>query len=344
MRVGPSPTLLLVDDVHLADALSLDSLRTAIDQLGQSALAAVVASTPDAVLQQQFARWPRLRLEPLDREAARAVLRASLGPGNGSPIPDPVTDAMHGNALALVAAGDLLSEDQLAGRAPLPDPMPVPTALMTGWARTLERLGQSAQDALLDVAISGGRLDLLTAMADSPEALAEGLDEAVQSGLLVLGPEGHPRFGSPTVRDVVLTRAPAALRRGAHRRAAEAARRLELPPSLIVDHLALSVITADDATAAEIAAEAQRAEQTEHYAVAARAWETAAHLTTVPADRVAFALSAIRVSFDMGLPVSEDLLGIVRRTTSTPGRHCTSRASGPSSGPISTPRQGCPPS
>ena len=106
------------------------------------------------------------------------MLRASLGPGSVSPIPDGVTDAMHGNPLALVAAGDLLSEDQLAGRSSLPDPMPVPTALMTGWARTLDRLGQPAQDALLDVAISGGRLDLLTVMAASREALVAGLDEA----------------------------------------------------------------------------------------------------------------------------------------------------------------------
>ena len=34
-------------------------------------------------------------------------------------------------------------------------------------------------------------------------------------------------------------------------------------------------------------------------------------MTTVPSDRVAFALSAIRVSFDMGLPASEDLLETV---------------------------------
>ena len=309
--VGSSPTLLLVDDAHLVDVQALDNLRTAIERLGQSPLAAVVAITPDPVLQQHFPHWPRLRLEPLDREAARAVLRASLGHGSVSPIPDHVIEAMHGNPQALVAADDLLSEDQLAGRAPLPDPMPVPTALMSGWARTLDRLGQHAQDALLDVAISGGRLDLLSAMADSPEALAEGLDETVQSGLLILGPEGHPSFRSPTVRDVVLSRTPAALRRRAHRRAAAAARRLELPPGLIVDHLALSVITADDAIAAQIAAEAERAEQMEHFAVAARAWEAAARMTTVPSDRVAFALSAIRVSFDMGLPASEDLLETV---------------------------------
>ena len=308
---GSGPALLLVDDAHLADALSLETLRTALEHLGQSPLAAVVASAPDTVLREHLAGWPRLRLEPLDNEAARTVLRASLGPGSVSPIPDGVTDAMHGNPLALVAAGDLLSEDQLAGRSPLPDPMPVPTALMTGWARIVDRLGQPAQDALLDVAISGGRLDLLTVMASSREALAAGLDEAVQSGLLVLGSDGQASSRSPTVRDVVLARASGSMRRRAHRRAAEAARQLELPHGLIVEHLALSVVTADDAIAAEIAAEARRAERGEHYVVAARSWEAAAHMTTAPSDRVAFALSAIRVSFDMGLPVSEDLLGIV---------------------------------
>jgi len=309
--VGPGPVLLLVDDAHVADVLSLTTLGAAIERVGPSPFAAVVASPPDAVLQQHFARWPRLRLEPLDREAARAVLRASLGPGSLSPIPDPVTDALHGNPQALVAAHDLLSQEQLTGRAPLPSPMPVPAALMAGWAPTLDRLGQPAQDALLDVAVSGGRLDLLTAMAGSGQALAEGLDEAGLSGVIAVDAPGHATFRTATVRDVVLARAPAAQRRRAHRRAAEAARRLGLPPGIIVDHLAQSVITADGGTAAEIASQAGRAERAEHYAVAARAWEAAAHMATASSDRVAFALSAIRVSFDFGLPASEDLLQIV---------------------------------
>ena len=164
--VEPGPVLLLVDDAHLADTLSLTALRTAIERVGRSACAVVVACPPDPVLPQQLAGWPRLRLEALDRESAGAVLRASLGPGSGFPVPDAVIDALHGNLHALVAAHDLLSEDQLAGRAPLPYPMPVPTALLTGWSPALDRLGHPAQDALLDLAVSGGRLDLLTAMAE----------------------------------------------------------------------------------------------------------------------------------------------------------------------------------
>ena len=131
------------------------------------------------------------------------------------------------------------------------------------------------------------------------------------SGVLVLGTPGHAAFRTATVRDVVLARAPAGQRRRAHRRAAEAAQRLDLAPSIIVHHLALSVITADDSTAAEIASQAERAERAEHYAVAARAWEVAARMTTIPADRRRFALSAIQVSYDVGLPVSRSLLEIV---------------------------------
>ena len=220
----PGPVLLLVDDAHHADTLSLTTLRTAIERVGRSPCAVVVAGTPDPALPQQLAGWPRLRLEPLDRESAGAVLRANLGLGSGTPVPDHVTDALHGNPHALVAAHDLLSDDQLTGRAPLPYPMPMPTALLTGWSPALDRLGQPAQDALLDLAVSGGRLALLTAMAESGQALAEGLDEAEQSGVLVLGTPGHAAFRTATVRDVVLARAPAGQRRRAHRRAAEAAR------------------------------------------------------------------------------------------------------------------------
>ncbi len=305
------PTLLLLDDAHLANARTLELLRTAHEQPGHPPLAAVVTCAPGPVLQEHLGHWPRLWLTPLDGEAARTLLRAGLGPSFLDDVPDQVLDALHGNPTALVAAPDLLSVDQLAGRAPLPTPMPVPAAVMRSWAPTLDQLGRPAQGALRDVAISGGRLDLLTAMAGSTQALAEGLDEGVQAGVIVLGAHGQPAFQPADLGDVVIARTPAAERRRAHRRAAEAAMRLNLPPGTIVDHLGHSIITADATTAAEIATYAERAEREEHYVVAARAWETAAHMTTVPSDRVAFALSAIRVSFDYGLPASEDLLQIV---------------------------------
>lgn len=308
-RAGP--VVLLIDDAHLADPTSLRALHAASERLGPSPVAMALATPPNTAAAALFPDWPHLAVGPLDREAALVVLRAALGPRESSPILDQIAATLHDHPLLLESATRLLTTDQVAGRAPLPDPVPVPDALVAAWAPILDRLGKPAQIALLDLAISGGRIDLLTTMADSREALTRGLDEAVQAGLVVLTPHGPARFGTAVLRDVVHARAPAALRREAHRRASRAALTLGLSPGTIVDHLILSVITADHATATELAAQAQRAEAAEHYAVAARAWEAATHLTTLPADRIRFAQSAIQVSYDCGFPLSEALLEVV---------------------------------
>ena len=305
------PVLLLIDDAHKADAASLRALRTAIELLGPSPLAIAIATRPHTPAATLFPPWPHLVVKPLDREAALALLRAALGPQEVSPILDQIAAALHDHPLMLEAAAHLLTSDQIAGRAPLPNPLPVPATLTAAWAEMLDPLGRPAQDTLLDLAVAGDRLDLLTTMADPRDALDQGLDDAIRAGMVVVDPGGQPVLRTPTLRDVVLNRTPAAELRRAHRRAAVAAQRLDLAPGVVVDHLARSVITADDGIACELAVQAARAQEAEHYAVAARAWDVAAHLTTVPSDRRSFALSAIQVSYDIGLPVARSLLDIV---------------------------------
>jgi len=308
--VQRGPALLIIDDAHLADLASLRALRMAVERRNPAPLGIVLATRPNTPTAALLNSWPNLVLGPLERDASRAVLRAALGPDYAAAPLDQVADALHGHPLLLTSAGSLLTADQISGRAPIPDPIPVPAALVTAWAPTLDRLGPPAQNILLDLAVSGGRMDLLSAMADRRESLADGLDRCVLSGVVELSPTGSPGFGPPALRDVVLARTAAAQRRRAHRRAARAAQELGLSPGVIVDHLSRSVSTADDATASAIATQAERAERSEHYAVAARAWEAAARMTTSPTDRVSFAVSAIRVSFDFGIPASEGLLQI----------------------------------
>lgn len=316
--VQPGPALLIIDDAHLADIASLRALRMAVERLDPAPLGIALSTRPRTPAAALLESWPDLVLGPLEPDAARAVLRAALGSQYASARLDQVADALHRLPLLLTLAGDLLTADQISGRDPLPDPIPVPEALVTAWALTLDRLGRPAQGILLDLAVAGGRVDLLAAMAGCRDSLAVGLDKCVLSGVLALGPTGSPRFGPPALRDVVLARATAEQRRRAHRRAARGAQELGLPPGVIVDHLSRSVSIADDATASAIATQADRAERCEHYAVAARAWEAAARMTTSPTDRVRFAVSAIRVSFDFGIPASEGLLRIASDDQLTP--------------------------
>ncbi len=315
-RAGP--VLLTIDDAHLADITSLRALRTAVERLAPSPLAFAIATRPHTPTRALLTGWPHLVLGPLDRDAAKAVLRAALGPSEDSPILDQVAAALHDHPLLLTRAGDLLTTDQIAGRTPLPDPVPVPPALAAEWVQTLDGLSGPTRATLLDLAVAGDRLDLLTSMTAALGLLPVALDEASGTGLLIEGPDGTRRLRTPALRDVVLALAPPAQVRAAHRRAADAATRLDLPAGIVVDHLIASVNTADTSTATQVAEQATRAEAHDQFEVAARAWEAAAHMTTAPSDRVGFALSAARVAFSFGLPASEALLQVITTNYLTP--------------------------
>jgi DNA-binding CsgD family transcriptional regulator len=322
-----TPVLLTVDDCQFADGDSLATLRTAVERAAPLALSIVLAAEPRPAVLRCLAAWPRLVLEPLDSDAAEAILRASLGPGRRSPVLATIAEALHGNPLALHRAALLLSDEQLTGHARLPDPMPVPDELTAAWTLVLEDLTPAARGALIDLAVAGGRQDLLALMSASaaagphaaPAEFEAGLDEAMQVGLVALDSPRHPAFASPTLRDVVRATAPPAQLRTSHRRAAAAAQSLNLPPGVVVDHLARSVLTADAVTAAAVAEQAARAEQEELLEVAARAWHTAAVLTDVASDRVGYSLCAVRLFHGLGLPAPEGLLTTLAAQYLDPG-------------------------
>lgn len=299
------PTLVLVDDAQWADLSSLARLVTAAARLGAAPLGVVLVEAIGPPLP-PMAAWPRLVVGPVDRESACTILRGCLGPSVEPGVLATIADALHDHPMSLARAGEILSAEQIAGRAALPDRMPVCRNLLAAWAPVLDALTGDAQAVLLALAVTADHPELLAAAAGRD--VADGIDELVSAGLVVAEQVGAPRLRPGILRDVVTARGPRRATRAAHRRAAQAASDLGLPADLVVEHLLRAATPLDGSTARVMAREAARAEQDDHLETAVRAWVAAARMAPSRDQRVGLAQSAARVSYVLGSPLPEDLM------------------------------------
>jgi DNA-binding NarL/FixJ family response regulator len=318
LAAGP-PTVLLLDDLQHADRRSLEALATALGRRQQRPVGVVAACSPSPAVEQVLAGWARLGLRPLEPEAARALLRARLGPGHGERALVALLDAAQGDPLLLTSLPDVLTPDERSGVLPLRDPLPAPQPLLEAWRPVLTGLDSSGRGAVLDLAVAGDQGTILAAMATAPEALADGLARAEAAGLVVVDPPGRPRLRSSAARVAVLALADPREVRRAHHRAAVAGEELGVAPNVIVGHLVASAVAPDRELVRRIAAQAQRAEQAEALEPAARAYEHAARLGPNRVERVAHALAAVRLWCELGMPPSDWLLEVISGEYLDPG-------------------------
>ncbi|MDF3302978.1 helix-turn-helix transcriptional regulator [Streptomyces tropicalis] len=267
-HAGRSPLLLAVDDVHLADAPSRRWLVESTRHLDR--LPVVLAVTersqydvgPPATglahtLSPALVRAPTLA--PLAPGAAAALVRAAR-PDAPAAWVDACVRAGAGSPLLLRA----LLDDLAAGPY---DTVPATcAALYPGtYAAAVRWWLDSAGEATAEVARALAALDeggdreagswadtlpggdaqgpagVLADLAGAdPARVAGWLTAATGLGLLRPGPDGHPRYAHPLLRDAVLTGVPAARRRAAHRATAEAMLHRGAPTEAVARRLLLS--------------------------------------------------------------------------------------------------------
>lgn len=168
-----------------------------------------------------------LRLGPPDDSAAAALLDR-LTPGSADPVVAAwlIREAV-GNPRLLTALVAALTPDQLAGRTPLPDPLPGGEELLDAYAAPIDALPGPARALLLLAAAAGEHepdgagadLALLMRAGAAPCGLApaEAAGAVVRAG-------GRVHFTHPLLRRAVLRRTPLARRRAAHARLAAVCR------------------------------------------------------------------------------------------------------------------------
>lgn len=265
------PVLLVVDDLHWAGEASLALLLHLVRSEGGSDVR-VAATCRDAELPHSGARGEllhRLRtsrrflevtLEGLDAEEVADYLahHDRLGVGVASAI-----ESTGGNPFLL---GQLVAHLGESGGN---------TSDLDAVARRLAGSSTSAIELLRHAAVLGHEVDLavLERIADDPEEIVSGLDEALLRRLLVTtDTPGRYRFVHALVRDAAYAQLSEPRRLRLHRRAAEALEQGGADPGVIAHHHDRGARAGDAAEAARWVLEAAR--QATH----GHAWYEAADL------------------------------------------------------------------
>ncbi|MER7245754.1 LuxR family transcriptional regulator [Kribbella sp. NPDC000426] len=207
--------VILLDDVHWIDRSSATVLSFVARRLSSIAIGLIVA-TREAGSYFDVPGLPRLVLEPLDEQAAAALLERH------DPTM-PVTDRMEilneaqGNPLALLELPSALRAARERGSgAP---GLPVTRRLQRMYDARIEDLSPRAAHLLLLAALEGsGNLAVLP----DQDQLSAALGEVEESGLAYLDHRLRLIFRHPLVRSVVVQRCSAPTLRRAHAELAEA--------------------------------------------------------------------------------------------------------------------------
>ena len=193
---------------------------------------------------------PELHVKGLADDPARELL-ASLA---STPIPDGVATkviaATAGNPLALTGLAKELTESQLAGLSPLPDPLPTGELIEARFARQVQLLPQETQIALLLAAAEPTR-DLVTIDRAAGELGTSLARSSPPRQLQLITTESGIEFRHPLIRSAVYSSASAARRREIHL-ALAAALDEATDPERWAMHRALAAIGPDEEVAAAL--------------------------------------------------------------------------------------------
>jgi DNA-binding CsgD family transcriptional regulator len=303
-----NPLLILVDDAHWLDYATDDALLFSAKRLVADSVAILLAVREGA---ERIFDAPALEqhdLASLEPKDAAAVLAGDAERVVATDVASRLCEATHGNPLALVELGNVLSAEQLAGREPLPDPVPAGPTLERAFAWRAESLADDSRLALLVAAVSlSDDMETIAAALESLGIGRDTLEPAEDAGLLALG-DDHVRFRHPLMRSAVFHGTPPSERRAAHRALADALRERD-DAERFAWHLAGAAIGVDEEAAIALEQAAQRAQERSSYAAAHAALERAATLTADDTARPARLYAAADAAFSAGRP--DDALALL---------------------------------
>jgi DNA-binding NarL/FixJ family response regulator len=295
------PLLCVVDDAQWLDQASADALTFTARRLEAEGVVLLFAASDSDVRRFQAPGLPELRLGGLDDEAAR-VLLTEQSPSRLSPsVRDRLVASASGNPLALLELLAELSAEQLAGRQPLPNPLPVSAGVERAFLERVRRLPEATQQVLLLAAAEDtGDLAIVFRAARRLGTDTRAIEAAETAGLVRLSEIGL-EFRHPLVRSAVYRGATFNQRRDAHLALAAV-----LPGERHADrrawHRAVGTVGSDAAAADQLERTAEQARRRSGYAVAARALERSAQLSPTDGPRARRLVAAAAAAWLAGRP------------------------------------------
>jgi len=292
------PVLCLVADAQWLDRASADALVFVARRVEAEAVVLLLAARDDNARQFRAPGLPELHLDGLDPEAASQLLEARAGK-LAPDVRDRLVEEAGGNPLALLELPTTLSDEQLAGREPLPEQLPLSARLQEVVLQPVRRLPAATQALLLIAAAEdSGELATVLPAGQALSVGPEALEPAERAGL-VHTTERELRFRRPLVRSAIYQGATFMARQGAHR-ALIAVLEGEQNADRRARHLAAAAIGPDEQVARALEASADRAARRGGPAAAAAALQRAAALTPEPMLRVRRLVAAARHLWEAG--------------------------------------------
>src|SRR5467141_3816274 len=241
------PLLCVVDDAQWLDDASAQALAFVARRLLAERIALTFATR---VVGGGLARFPELRVEPLGRRDARALLQSVLPARLDESVLERIVAETGGNPLALIELPRGLSPAQLAGGFGLPAALPLATGIEGSFRRRFANLPADARRLLLLAAAEPLGDPALLGRAAKHLGIPEATADAVESeGLLTFN--GAVTFRHPLVRSAVYGAAEPTERLEAHRALAEATDP-QTDPDRRAWHGAQGALLPDEELAAEL--------------------------------------------------------------------------------------------
>src|SRR3984893_17231322 len=289
------PLLCVVDDAQWLDGASARALAFVARRLLAERIALAFATREGGT---GWARFPQLRVEPLGRRDARALLESVLVARLDESVLEQIIAETGGNPLALLELPRGLTPGQLAGGFGLPAALPLSAGIEQSFMRRLTRLPRDTRRLLLLASAEPVGDPALLWRAARELGIPETAAHAAESeGLLML--DGAVVFRHPLVRSAVYGTADPSERREAHRALAEATDP-QLDPDRRAGHRAQAASVPDEDIAAELERSAGRAQARGGLAAVAAFLERAAALTPESAQRALRLLAAAAAKRDAG--------------------------------------------
>ena len=202
------PIIAIVDDAQWLDAASAEALLFVARRLLADRVALVFGAREGDVRTFHGDGLPELALGGLDSASAGGLLTEQAGAPVSAEVCAALVAQTGGSPLALTELLTVLSSDQLAGKARLPDPLPLTLGVERAFLDRARRLPAETQTLLLVAAADGsGQIAAVRRAAAALGVGAEALEAAERSGLIrVRGLE--LRFRHPLVRSAYMGRRP----------------------------------------------------------------------------------------------------------------------------------------
>jgi AAA ATPase domain len=293
--------LCVLDDAQWLDEPSAEALLFVARRVEAEGVALLFAARETDVRRFDAPGLPELWLEGLAPGAAAALLADRAGSDLSGIVHDQLLAVAQGNPLALVELPASLTAEQLAGREPLSDPLPVGKGVERAFLGRIRALDEQAQRfLLLAAADDGGDLAAVLGAAEVLGIDATALDALEAAELLHV--EGTTvAFRHPLVRSTVYRGAGFTQRESAHL-ALAAALDHDAEPDRRAWHRAAARPGPDAAVADELERSALRARLRGGHAAAATALERAALLSEDDAARGRRLLAAAEANWLGGRP------------------------------------------